>query len=215
MLIIAIIKWSFVVASVLLSIWLFNSEQKKIRKIRNSGADKAIVREFQEQSKSWMQLVLFIFCAILVWMLSYDFVVQDVSVENKKLSQELEKISLDYASLEDNRARLLKAQNKNSDFAANVLAHYRKVFTNYYLMRQCKIAAKNDVFIINSAMMREIALNNLENNFRAEIIKAAKTDYKAAYENFDCDSLHGKQNEIIRDYQNYIIATREVLLGTF
>jgi len=215
MLIITLIKWAFVIASVCLSIWLFKTEQDKIREIRKKGVSKAIVQEFQAQAKRWSQLILFIFLAFLIWMLSYDFVVEDVSTENKSLNAKLEKVSLDYASLEDNRERLLKAQKKTGDFATEISSHYTKVFTNYYLMRQCKIGAQDDVFIINSALMREMALNDLGANFRKQVISKAKNDYKTSYKNFDCDSLHGRKNDIIRDYQSYIITTREVLKSTF
>jgi len=215
MLIITIIKWAFVIASVLLSIWLFKSEQEKIREIRKRGVSKSIIADYQEQAKKWAQLIMFIFLAFLIWMLSYDFVVTDVSSENQQLSQKLEKVSLDYASLEDNRERLMKAQNKQTDFSANITSHYTRVFTNYYLMRQCELAGEDDVFIINSAMMREIALNGLGIDLRKNIITAAKNEYKTNYNDTSCDDLHGKNNDIIRDYKSYIITTREVLKSTF
>lgn len=215
MLLITIIKWAFVVASVGLSIWIFRSEQEEIRKLRKKNVSKEIVQEFQEQARRWTQLILFIFSAFIIWMLSYDFVVEDVSTENQKLTKQLEKISLDYNNLEDNRQRLLKAQNKKSDFAANIQSHYTKVFTNYYLMRKCELIGNDDVFIINSAMMREIALNDLDKDFRKNIISSAKTDYRNLNSEFNCEDLHGRNNEIIRDYQSYIVATREVLKSTF
>lgn len=213
--IIAIIKWIFVVASVLLTVWMFRSEQAKIREIRKQGVSKEIVKEFQEQARKWTQLILFIFMALLIWMLSYDFVVQDVSTENKKLSQELAKVSLEYNNLEDNRQRLLIAQSKKSGFVKNIESHYTKVFTNYYLMRQCKVSHSDDVFIINSAMMRELALNNMGTDARKTIISAAKSDYKKLQEDLTCSDLHGRNNDIILDYQSYIITTREVLKSTF
>lgn len=215
MLIITVIKWAFVVTSISLSIWLFKTEQAKIRELRKKNVGKDIIREFQEQAKRWTQLVIFISMAFLIWMLSYDFVVDDVSGQNAKLSQQLEKIALDYGNLEDNRERLLKAQNKKSDFSNNIKAHYTKVFTNYYLMRKCKISEVNDVFVINSAMMREIALNDMDKDLRKTIISDAKSDYRKSYKEFSCDDLHGRNNDIIRDYQSYIIATREVLNSTF
>jgi hypothetical protein len=215
MLVITIIKWAFVVASVVLSIWLFRSEQEEIRKLRKNGVSQAIIKEFQNQAKRWAQLILFIFSAFVIWMLTYDFVVEDVSTENQKLSKQLVKISLDYENLEDNRMRLLKAQNKRTDFAANIQSHYTKVFTNYYLMRLCTLTGEDDVFIINSAMMREIALNDLDKDLRKQIISAAKKEYRVLNTEFNCDKLHGRNNEIIRDYQSYIITTREVLKSTF
>ena len=215
MLAITVIKWVFVFASVALTIWLLMSEQAKIREIRKKGVSKEIVREFQEHTKKWAQLVMFIFMAFLIWMLSYDFVVEDVSTQNKKLSKELEKVSLEYNNLEDNRERLLTAQSKKTDFSSAIKSHYSKVFTNYYLMRQCKIAHSDDVFIINSAMMREIALNGLDKTFRNDIIRESKVGYRTLSEEFACEDLHGRNNEIIRDYQSYIITTREVLKGTF
>jgi hypothetical protein len=215
MLIITIIKWVFVIASLCLSFWLFKTEQEKIRQIRKKGVSLQIVQEFQGQLRRWTQLIMFIFLAFLIWMLSYDFVVEDVSTENKQLSEKLEKVSLDYASLEDNRQRLLKAQSNKTDFSSNIIGHYTRVFTNYYLMRKCKISGQDDVFIINSAMMREITLNNLNIDLRKQIIDSAKKDYKLNYKEFSCDALHGRSNEVIREYQSYIIATREVLKSTF
>ena len=82
-------------------------------------------------------------------------------------------------------------------------------------MRKCKIAGQDDVFIINSALMREVTLNDLDKDLRQNIINSAKQDYKQNYKEFSCDSLHGKNNDIIREYKNYIIATREVLSSTF
>lgn len=215
MLTVTIIKWLFVIAAIGFTFWLFVGEQQKIQQIRRAGVSKEILDEFSKQSRNWLQLIFFIFVAIIIWMMSYDFAVEDVTVENKKIKQELQKVSSDYANLEDNRKRLLYAQSKQADFASEIQAHYINVFTNYFLMRECKIAGNDDIFIINSAMMREILLNNASNSLRKKIIDGAKTAYKKQYPNFDCGSLYGRKNEIIRDYQSYIITTREVLKSTF
>ena len=82
-------------------------------------------------------------------------------------------------------------------------------------MRRCELVGKDDIFIINSALMREIALNSMPVGLRDEIFKNAKSKYIEKYANYDCSDLRGKYSDIINSYNNYVSAVREIMSATF
>ena len=162
-----------------------------------------------------MGLLLLIFTSFITWMLSYDFVVEEINKRNLQLTLKLEQASKIYENLSENQKRLMSEVTNSEEYKDSIHEYYTEIMSNYYVMKKCDIAKEDDIFIINSAMMREISLNNISFSLRTEILKDAKQIFTGKYIGLDCSEIHGKHNEIIRNYQKYIISTREILRGTF
>lgn len=214
MLFIQVVKWLFIVGALWFSFHLYNSENRKLRTISKHIKDQDVMKNISSSARRRMLHLLIIFTTFIVWMISYDFLVQDVNTRNQELSEELRKTSQIYENLTDSQIRLLATSTK-SETAQDIAEFYRSVLVNYYVMKKCNLEGQDDIFIINSAMTREMWLNNVSLNLREEIIKSAKQSFNETFSEFECSDLHGRNNEIQRNYENYIITTREVLKGIF
>lgn len=214
MIFVEIVKWALIIGAIWFSFYLYNSENRKLNKIKKYIIDKEVILGFRQSSQRKMLLMLLIFAAFIIWMMSYDFVVEEVRKENTNLTAELSEASKIYENLTDSQIRLLKA-NDNQEFAEDIYEFYSEVLKNFYVMKKCDLTGKDDIFIINTALTRELWLNNIPLNLREKIIKNARMQYNKNFINFNCEQIHGKYNNIINNYQNYILATREVLKATF
>lgn len=215
MLLVEIIKWLFVVTAIWFSIYLYRSENSKLQKLSKYISDQSVLSSIKRSARKRMSSLLIIFAAFIVWMMSYDFVVKEVSQKNHELSLELEKTSKIYENLTESQIRLITAKDPNKDFTQDIILFYTDVFTNYYVMRKCNLAGEDDIFIINTAMTREMWLNNVSLKKQEQIILKARKEFNKKFINFECNDIHGKYNDIVRNYENYIITTREILRSVY
>jgi len=213
---ILVFKWIFVAAAIWLSFYHYRREIRKINILSRQLDDSMLIKSLKSSARSRMLHFLIFFSAFIVWILAYDLVNQDVTRQNTELSQELQEASVTYANLMESQQRLVSANQGNvRDVIRDTQEYYTEILTNYYVMRKCKLAGDDDIFIINSALMRELSLNGIPASLRDQIFKSAKTEYSLKYINFDCNDLQGRFNDIIDTYQNYIIAVKEILSATF
>lgn len=213
---ILVFKWVFVAAAIWLSFYHYRKEIRKINIVSKQLDDARLVRTLKSSARSRMLHFLIFFSAFIVWILAYDLVNEDVTRKNSELSQELHEASETYTNLMASQQRLVAANHGSiREVVKDTQEYYTEILTNYYVMRKCKLAGEDDIFIINSALMREIGLNGIPVSLREQIFKSAKSNYSLKYINFNCEDLHGRFNEIIDTYQNYIIAVREILSATF
>lgn len=215
MIFIELVKWSLILGAMWFSFYLYSSENRKLAKLNKHIDNKELIASFRRSSQRKMFLILVMFAAFILWMMSYDFIVEEVRKENSDLTSELSEASKIYENLSESQIRLLKA-NDSSGFAEEISRFYTEVLKNYYVMKKCKLAGKDDVFIINTALTREMWLNNVPFSLREKIITNARNNYNnEGFLTYDCGEIHGRFNNIINNYQNYILATREVLKSTF
>lgn len=213
---ITIFKWAFVVAAVWLSFYHYRREIKKINIISKQLNDTRLVRSLKKAARSRMLHFLIFFSAFIVWVLAYDLVNEDVNRQNFELTQELQETTSTYNNLFESQQRLVSANTGNvHEVVKDTKEYYTEILTNYYVMRRCELVGKDDIFIINSALMREIALNSMPVGLRDEIFKNAKSKYIEKYANYDCSDLRGKYSDIISSYNNYVSAVREIMSATF
>ncbi len=213
---ITIFKWAFVVAAVWLSFYHYRREIKKINVISKQLEDARLIRSLKKAARSRMLHFLIFFSAFIVWVLAYDLVNEDVNRQNYELTQELEETASTYNNLFESQQRLVSANKGNvHEVIKDTKDYYTEILMNYYVMRRCELVGKDDIFIINSALMREIALNSIPVGLRDEIFKNAKSEYIEKYANYDCSDLRGKNSDIINSYNNYISAVREIMSATF
>lgn len=215
MIYITIIKWLFIVGAIWFSFYLYSSENRKIHKLSKYVADKNVLNGLRRSSRRKMLHLLIIFTAFIVWMMSYDFIVEEVTQENANLTKKLSETSKIYENLTESQVRLIEAQNNGTDFSADIKEFYKEVFFNYYVMKKCDLTGQDDVFIINTAMTREMRLNKVSTNLSEDIISSARTEFSQSFINYDCSAIKGEHNDIIDNYSNYIVATRAVLKSTF
>ena len=215
MVIILILKWLFVLGAIVLSIYHYKLEKDKITLISKHISDNKIISQLRSSARTRMGHFLIFFMAFIFWIMSYDLEIETISKQRSELLQELKKSSDKQGDL-SNTQRLIYANNTAShDVINDVKDYYSGIFVNYYVMRTCNMAENDDIFIINSALMREISLNNIPVTVRDDIINDAKIQYSKKYSNFKCDQIYGNFNSIIKNYKNYIITTRETLKAIF
>ena len=212
---ITIFKWAFVIAAVWLSFYHYRREIKKINIISKQLDDARLVRSLKKAARSRMLHFLIFFSAFIVWILAYDLVNEDVNRQNSELSQELQETASTYDNLISSQKRLVSAKGNGHEVVKDTKDFYTEILTNYYVMRRCELVGKDDIFIINSALMREISLNSIPAGLRDEIFKKAKAAYIDKYANYDCSDLRKKYPDIITSYNNYISAVREIMNATF
>lgn len=214
--IITVVKWVFVAAAIWLSFYHYRKEIKKINIISHKLGDSRLVRGLKDSARARMLHFLIFFSAFIIWILSYDLVNEDVKRRNFELMQELNESSQTYDNLFESQQRLVSASKGNSrEVISDTKEYYSEILTSYYAMRRCGLAGKDDIFVINSALMREIALNSIPIGLRDEIFKASKEQFIDKYSEFDCSQLNDKNSNILNSYNNYIAAVREVLSATF
>ena len=214
MLTIIIFKWLFVFSMVCLSIYHYTMERNNINMLSKHVSDRKMLSELKHSARLRMGHFFLLFTALIIWIMSYDLQNEKVTKEKDVLTHELDEASKTYSNAGLGQERLIVAQPKQ-DLINDIKSYYTDLFVNYYVMRKCNMTGADDVFIINSAMIREITLNNAPISLRDKIIKDAKQTYSKKFANFGCDQMYGKYNDIIKNYQNYIITVREVLRATF
>jgi len=216
MLTINIVKWLFVFCAIFYAYYLYNSENSIIRLFNKHIKDNQINSELKSSARRKMLYLVLLFTAFLIWILSYDLIIEKIELKNFELTQELEKTSEKFENLSKNQQRLVAASKEPDQFVVDdVKDYYSDLFVNYYVMRKCDMTETDDMFIINSALMREIGLNNLPFELRDQVIQSAKVRYLKKFSDFKCEQIYGRYNDIIKNYQNYIVAVREVLKATF
>lgn len=214
---ITVFKWVFVAAAIWLSFYHYRREIKKINLISKQLDDARLVRSLKKSARSRMLHFLIFFSAFIVWILVYDLVNEDVNRKNYELSVELQDTANTYTNLFESQQRLVAANNKGDLHAVvkDTRDYYTEILRNFYVMRRCNISGKDDIFIINSALMREIGLNGMPVGLRDEIFRMAKEQYSEKYADIDCKELQEKNPDMVKTYQNYISAVREILSATF
>ena len=214
--IIITLKWLFLAIAIWLSFFFYSRENQNISLIRKYITDKAIINQITSSARLRMGYLLFIFTIFSIWMLVYDFEVEDINKRNSELTKELSKGTGNFENLSFNRVRLIEASGDKPEeiITKDITEFYTNTVLNYFVLKKCGIAQPDDIFIINSAMLREMILNKIPLTQRDYVIKHAKQNYAIKYTDYDCDQMHGQFNSIINDYQNYIITTREILKST-
>lgn len=214
---ITIFKWLFVAAAIWLSFYHYRREIKKINVISKQLHDARLIRSLKKAARSRMLHFLIFFGAFIVWILAYDLVNEDVNRQNVELNQELAQTAKTYNNLVDSQKRLVSANTAENlhEVIHDTRDYYTEILRNHYLLRRCEMADKDDIYIINSALMREIALNNIPVGLRDEIFSNAKAQYTENYNNYGCKELKSEYPDIVNSYKNYISAVREILGATF
>jgi len=215
MLTILIFKWLFILFTVVLSVYHYALERKKLNKIAKHIHDPALLSELRASASNRMAQFLLLFAAFIIWIMSYDLEIEKVNAEKTQLANELQNTSKTYANLSESQSRLTKPKTADKDELEDIKSYYTDVFVNYYVMRKCQKTGTDDIFIINSALTREIGLNNIPLNTRDDIIQNAKTAYLKKFSNVECRQINSNYKDIINNYNNYIAAVREVLRATF
>jgi hypothetical protein len=213
---ILVVKWAFVFGAIWIGFYHYTSENQKISLISKSVNDPKLISGLKSSARKKMFYLIFLFTAFIGWIMSYDILIENAELKNVQLTKELDQTSKKIENLTDNQLRLVEASKQpNQEIVDDIKTYYTDIFVNYYVMRKCDMTDTDDVFIINSALVREIGLNGLSFSLREQIISDAKTHYLSKFSNFQCEQIYGRYNNIIKNYQNYIIAVREVLRATF
>jgi hypothetical protein len=217
MLLLVIIKWLFVVAAIWLTFFHYRLEVKKINLIAKKTNDSPLIKSLKKTARSRMLHFLIFFSAFVVWVIIYDITNENVTRQNEALSTELVETTKNFDSLVKSQKRLVTAAGSGNihDLIKDTKEYYTELLTNYYVIKKCGLTGKDDIYIINSAMLREIGLNGIPISLRDDIFSNAKAVYTEKYREFSCTDLLDKYSNILDSYQNYMNAVREVLSGTF
>ncbi len=216
MLSIIIFKWLIVFAAIWLAFYHYRLEREKISIISKNISDPDIRRELQSNARRKMFYLVFFFTAFIAWVMSYDLVIDNVRQHNEELIRELEVTSRKFDDLSSDQQRLVEASTEpDAEVREDIKTYYTDIFVNFYIMRNCDMVETDDMFIINSALLREIGLNGMPFTLRDEVIMEAKSTYLSRFSTMQCDQIYGKHNKIMSNYRNYIATVREVLRGTF
>src|SRR4029079_13903518 len=101
-----ILKWAFVISAVLFSSYFYQQENIKLSLIRKNIKDQNVIADLVRSAKHRM-LYLFILLAVFtVWMLTYDFKVEDVTKTNLELTHQLQATTGSFENLGKNVDRL-------------------------------------------------------------------------------------------------------------
>lgn len=215
MLTIIIFKWIFIFSTIVLSVYHYVLEREKLNTLSKYVTDSKVISQLKASARTRMTQFFFLFAAFIIWIMSYDLEIESVNKEKTELANELQNASKTYANSNDSQKRLVQAKVPDQNLIDDTKTYYTDVFVNYYVMRKCALTSPDDAFIINSAMTREIGLNNISLSLRDQIIKDSKTAYLKKFSDIDCGQIHNKYQDIITNYRNYIATVREVLRATF
>jgi len=215
MLTIFIFKWIFVISTIIVGVYNYKLERGKLNQIAKELNNPKLLSELRGAARTRMAHFFLLFAAFIIWIMSYDIEIENVNKEKTELATELEKASAKYSDPAYNQTRLIKPQPDDQNLVDDIKSYYTDIFVNYYVMRKCNMAGTDDVFIINSAMIREIRLNGIALNIRDEIITSAKSAYIKKFSSVECKQINTDYKDIVNNYHNYIAAVREVLKATF
>lgn len=214
MLPILIFKWLFIFSTIALSVYHYRLERQKLNTISKYISDPKVLSGLKSSARQRMSHFFLLFAGMIVWIMSYDLEIQHVNKQKQELTLELEKASKIYGNTDESQKRLIEA-NADQNVIDDIKTYYTDVFVNYYVMRKCSLANNDDIFIINSAMAREMGLNKIDLTVRDEILKNAKSTYLKRFADIDCSQVTTKNSDITINYRNYIETVREVLKATF
>lgn len=215
MLAIFIFKWIFVITTIGVGAYHYKLELNKLNKIARAINDPKLLSELKSAARTRMIHFFLLFAAFIIWIMSYDIEIENVTREKAELANELEKVSQTYADSGANQDRLINPKATDQNIIEDIRAHYTDIFVNYYVMRNCNLAGNDDAFVINSAMIRELSLNHVPLALKDEILMDAKQTYLQEFSKLDCTQVKNTHKDIISNYNNYIATSREVLKATF
>lgn len=217
-----IVKWVFLFSLIILSLYYYRNDLFRLSVLSRYIESPKTMYDLSSSARFRFVTQVVVCCIVIVMVLLYDKKIDSMRTEKlnseTKLATELETLRKNYNELNryHSQSTSLSAGNpRSAEIADDIKEFYEDAFVNFYVMRKCSLNNRDDMFVINSALLRELGLNGLPIDIRDNIIFSAKKKYRERYMAFSCDSIDSSTTKVFDSYKNYLLTLRETLSGTF
>lgn len=183
---------------VLLAFWHHQQNRHLAHQRRQLKAHSAAIKPFAQVASSRAWQAIFLGLAVLLALVFFDTRIQALKNQRFALRTELAdtqqvidayEADIAITRVELDRARQLAGMDESQQAQLDALkTRYENLYTSFFVLQRCNMAAPLDFHIINSAMLGELQQLNAPAATWQNTMQAARGSHDELYAALECDS---------------------------